>query len=744
MSLSFFAHTIAGNTGLSVHPEYTETTGITTTGADRLILASSYYTGSSSDFNTLDITETVNGSTVVNTWVQKGHKNASSAVGVTLWESVAPAHVGVNHVIRITTNAGTFYFGAVGLIACSGSSSYSFEAASAGTAGTATTTTTAALSPSSGTNFLVGICVPPDEASGTGATPAVTAGGYTLSDGLAATHAVTEGLGLATLVNGGASSNCTFGTWTSNPCAGIQFSWTATPDTLAINSPQQGQVYQRTKGTGSALSGGTATVPISGSYTGTDPSTSGWTAIDNNSNSYNLTGVSVNTGAKTWTANVPGVASGDGIKINSVTDNRAVTTTSAQSTTWGVGRLEAWIGDSIAEWEWTQQSSSQTVATHAYITNGNGWWGADKVITSGSSIGGGACWPINVYLTKMRAAISAAGGGNMPIGILCYGIGGTRITTWVSGQSSWTAFTNASTGVNSSNANILSDFEDIKWLHGFNDVDATLSPGPATYYATDLAALYTQSQSLTGRNTSQLKFCCIPIGSFPNNGGLGDPSDAYVDTVRSAIYSQASQTGCYLGGTQHDLIHNSSVSFGAYHYDAAGYVIYNTRLANGTLYTLGASGYTSPSLGPVVSSATMAAGSSTVVVTLSQNGGASLKDGTGSGAGTGLLGWNVNVNGTPTAPTTTAISGNTVVLSMGFTRTNQTLTLDYAAGANFLGWGAWNASETNDHATFDNQSSYLGTSQGFPVLFTPGGRASPITISLANTTYSPILILGAS
>jgi len=263
-------------------------------------------------------------------------------------------------------------------------------------------------------------------------------------------------------------------------------------------------------------------------------------------------------------------------------------------------------------------------------------------------------------------------------------------------------------GLNSTTLLYSTDFEAAVWQQGENDVGSVV-------YGTQLAALFGQIQSVNGRSGNQFKFCVVPIGTQvigPN--GYTPGSNSGYDSVREAQQTWISSNvgaGSIYGGSVQDATHNpfDPVSVGDYvHWCYSDRVSMGKRYTQALLQALGAQAY--GAAGPAITSASMSTGSSTIIVTVTQDQGTQLLDANGSNTGANLQGFVVVINGSPVAVTNAQITGaSQITLTTASPRgAGQTATVSYQNGANpdAIVYGQWtNLSCTHNSLTITDASN---------------------------------------
>lgn len=208
----------------------------------------------------------------------------------------------------------------------------------------------------------------------------------------------------------------------------------------------------------------------------------------------------------------------------------------------------------------------------------------------------------------------------LPVFIINMAVNGSKVASWLSGQTNWTNFAN---GLNS----IGNDCELMLWYQG--EADDTMPP--ATYQAR-LSTLMGQCHALTGRDASSFKFGVISIGpSSINNtwattqtgfGLLRDAQCTWANSTPGAFFVTAAHDADMTAGT--DTIHIMM--------EQKSHL--GRRYAKSILAQLGIG---TTAAGPRMTAATRIG--ATVYVQVAHTGGTALQDGTGSAAGASLGGF---------------------------------------------------------------------------------------------------------
>lgn len=421
-----------------------------------------------------------------------------------------------------------------------------------------------------------------------------------------------------------------------------------------------------------------------------------------------------------WSAKCPGVPQGAWYTL-SVRDSVNHSFEADGSNSWGVGVVVWMIGQSnmLKLWSAGEGALQPTSGTYTKACTGSGWVG-----TRDGSIGTGAGYAY--YANFLQTAL----GGTVPVGLIASAIGGTSITTWQSGQSSWTTATGQLTSCG------ITDLEVALWQQGETDAQANAPADPATYYFADIKNVHQQTLTLTGRSTAHLHFGVMGLGNF--NSSSGTFSDLYATEIRDYDLQYGTGLNSPLAGSFYlssavDFIRQSSDS---QHWAIGQSGAINSFWRAGRRYALStekALGLVATGAeGPAITGVIWSVGSPTLTITVTHSGGTGLADGVGGTAGTGLLGF--SVGGTSATISSTAYSQpNQIVLTMSANRQpGDTPTLTYAANRNPFSYPG-DGSDTAAGVTFDNQSAtnifYTGTAHyndtGFPLQPTNGAIAIP-------------------
>lgn len=256
---------------------------------------------------------------------------------------------------------------------------------------------------------------------------------------------------------------------------------------------------------------------------------------------------------------------------------------------------------------------------------------------------------LTLFANAMRSGINA------PVGVFPHAVGGSTIASWQpSGGANWNTFAAdlAASG---------GDCEAAIFLQGENDAQAGTS---SASYQSSLLNVLNGLKSATGRNSSNFHFGVVALGpgtTYAAEGNMGIIRAAHLDFVAAHA-----SDGVYLAACAHDMdLGGSNIHF-------SGLERIAKRYAKGLLNRFGI--LVHGAQGPKITSATRSG--AVVTVHITHNGGTSLADGTG-GSGSALLGFRVYDAGSLCTISSTAISGNTVVLTLSATPAGA-VTMDYA------------------------------------------------------------------
>ncbi len=467
-----------------------------------------------------------------------------------------------------------------------------------------------------------------------------------------------------------------------------------TPATsLTLTDTVHPRLYQRVGTAKTLMIGGSYTGPATRIQARACPAGTGLTALES---TYPFSTVVNNPTGGTFSASLS-VPQGDGWVVQ-VRDGVTHTLGSTGTHTFGVGVFIALIGQSNMEnlfenitdyplgAEGTYSTRSGSIVRLGNInpayppgTPASVYYPAGTHYhETNCKFGDGLIYAAN----RMRESLSC------PIGIMDWAESGTWIGLWVPGESFNDQFL---TGI----AAIGGDFEAAIWLQG--ETDAQVSTSYATYKAS-LQSLYTQLKTVTGR--SNLDFGVAIVG--PATSGWV-PTENMMLPIRKAqidFINENSAAGVWLAGTDidGDLGGGSSI-----HINAASLIRQGYRYGEAIVRRLSRATYGIE--GPAITSASLSG--ATVTVSIAQHGGSALLDGVG-GAGSALLGFRVFDGGAPCTISNTAISGNTISLTLSAAPSG-VVTMDYCmANAPFGGTTA------PASVCYDNQT-IPGSTVGLPL-----------------------------
>lgn len=193
--------------------------------------------------------------------------------------------------------------------------------------------------------------------------------------------------------------------------------------------------------------------------------------------------------------------------------------------------------------------------------------------------------------------------------------------------------------------------------------NANTGTSSASYQSSLLSILNGLKADTIKPNFKMGVVCLGPGTTYATEGNMGIIRSAHLDFVAAHA-----SDGAYLAACAHDM----NLAGSNIHIDAASQARMGKRYAKGLLNQFGYLPYGAE--GPKISSATRSG--AVVTVNISQNGGTALADGAG-GSGSALLGFRVYDAGSLCTISSTAISGNTVVLTLSATPAGS-VTMDYA------------------------------------------------------------------
>lgn len=277
-----------------------------------------------------------------------------------------------------------------------------------------------------------------------------------------------------------------------------------------------------------------------------------------------------------------------------------------------------------------------------------------------------------------------------PVLLLTYAASGTSSSQWQPGQTYMTNFLN---GVDA----VGGDFEAAIWLQGENDASSGVSA--ATYQA-NLQTIFNTCKTHTGRASADFNFGVVVVGPATDAWALAAERMGPIRKAQLDFVAANASNGAFLAGT---TIDGNLAGASTVHIDTASLFRQGHRYTAALKRRFSAATYGIE--GPKIASASRSL--AVVTVNITQQGGSALLDGAG-GSGGSLLGFRVFDGGTPCTISSTAISGNTVVLTLSDTPSG-TVTLDYAmANAPF---GATTAPAS---VLYDNQT-IAGDTLGLPL-----------------------------
>lgn len=404
-----------------------------------------------------------------------------------------------------------------------------------------------------------------------------------------------------------------------------------TQPTLYVDEVTDGTIYQRDKNTNRK------TITLTGPYA-TLPTTLEVQTYQHNTNTIvqswtPAASATITGGTYSLAVNVP---AGDmyNFEVRSKDASGAVLHTSDRTTRRrGVGILVACLGQSNMVGMFGNADSPAAAHPATAMHTASGW--ASVAHSNGAR--------------SLANGIRA--GTSMPVGLLNYAVGGTTISQWTNtGGSQWTAFIAGLTAVGG-------DCEIVLWHQG--ETDAINGTSKATYKA-GLTTLYSNLRTATGRNTSELPFGCALVGNIDHVSA----TDASMQAIRQGQQEWISETtGVFFAGSSVDCVTNGD----GLHWTAPYYGRMGLRYAQAVLHRYGLESYGAE--GPRIRSATISG--DTVTVTVVHDGGSALKELDGSTDGGSVTGFQVSNDNFATTLTisSTAFSGNTIVLTLSTTPT---------------------------------------------------------------------------
>lgn len=382
------------------------------------------------------------------------------------------------------------------------------------------------------------------------------------------------------------------------------------------------------------------------------------------------------------------------------------TESSLQATQWSIGRRYLFVGESNTLYLWARVSSSLSPNTYcrywiSYTTALLGTvysseWAHINVGVTGGPRG------LNAFALRLRELMLEANPSSQEtIAMVNVGVPGVTIAGLVDGQSTW-EWIQDTFGIG--NHKVGYEFEAVLFQQGGN--------GAVSGYSANLDTVISQLRNLTGASVG-----ITPIGTISPDF----LSDLGAYTIRNAHYAKSQTTGCFLAGQAIDFL---MTDFGHY-IPETQYERWGKRLAVAVADQGGISAYGAN--GPAINAARWEVGQNKIILTITHNsGGSTILDGTGTGgSGLDLEGFQITSSGGQ-VPTDFTISNGRIEITMSATRgANDTVTLRYAEGANPFGMPFDGTGNDND-IVYDNQSSFLTDTTGFPLLSTFG---TPITVS---------------
>lgn len=273
------------------------------------------------------------------------------------------------------------------------------------------------------------------------------------------------------------------------------------------------RIYQR--------SGTTLAIPMSGTYTGTVPTSIEYQLYAENGTTVlsagwlTVTGATISGGTWSGTATVPQ----GGMyrrQVRAKSGTTVIATGSVEAELFGVGDLHAWIGSSSAANRFTATSATgQTPAANVRVHTKSGGWA--KFGTVGIAI---------------KEANGYASQSNVPIGMLGYGVGGTTLATWNTASAHWNDFVAAVALVGGKLAST-------KMTVGSNDASAGTVVDAATH-ATNLRTLISRVRTATGQPS--LPIMLSGMNRRVDPAAVDDSQANYVHMAENAVGNDADVT----------------------------------------------------------------------------------------------------------------------------------------------------------------------------------------------------------
>jgi len=383
--------------------------------------------------------------------------------------------------------------------------------------------------------------------------------------------------------------------------------------------------------------------------------------------------------------------------------NPSVITTSYTIIAVGIGVL--WIGQSNAEKPFGQFTVTPMVASAGVFRYSGGqyigWYKNDTLSqpdepTATNGIDGFAGDGCTAFGNTMVATT------RVPVFILEMAIGATTIATWqtLANGGTHTSWDNLLTQIGRAVA-LGYGFEIVKWQQG--ETDAVNGLAKATYM-TGITNLFNQCLTLSGR--AHIIFI---LGLLSRDLSA---TDAHGDAISQAIlawYDGVRFGSIVLGdvsaATYLDLMSQRDQYDSAAdpHLDTAQYRILGYRDAAGSLFRMGltATGVAGPLFAGTLTASAL---TQTITLPITQDAGTALLDHSGSAAGTGLTGFRAFNGVTAKTISSTAFSGNNIVLTLAaasFIATD-TINVDYMFGGGSSLPVVWNITNSTGNPVYDN------------------------------------------
>lgn len=549
------------------------TSAIDTTGADLIVIATSWY-GSTANYNSNTLSDSEG-----NTWTLINEIEA--VAGCALWYCYNPS-TNASHTFSLSSAASTF--SSIGVLAFSGAAASPLDQANENSAASSATVQPGSVTPTED-NELVVTC----HAQWNSGDAATIDGGFTIPSGhsIPATTSVRTGLGDAYLIQTTASAANPTWDWTnsaSGPAVIATFKAAAAPSS-GITLDEQGQtIYQRD------FADDQASVTLAGTYAGSpasieyrllayadDSTVVDWTTLDASPSS-NAFSVAVDVDA-------------GGMYYAEVRFSDDTGVTASQSDPWGVGDIILSSGQSSARncFASTGTAYDPTMWFWSTTTSSHSPTGEWKQLTTDShgAIGFADAW------------VAVTG---FPIGFIDAGVGSSAAATWQGGGTNYAA---AKVALDANGSTLACNWY---WQ---GEAEAGAGATQAAYeddLYNDANSVIKQYRSdfTNPTDQAQIPFVVMLLG---RNGTV---TDANAQAIRDAQIAVADAAAGVYRVTIHDLTLQDTI-----HYTTTSYGTAGARAAQAGLYGLGLVAY---HRGPQIAYAVQV-DASTVDVYLTHDGG---------------------------------------------------------------------------------------------------------------------------